>query len=137
MSKKVEFISFEFYIYRNKNDTCEVTFTNNKDEDQVSYSCSCSSFNSRRYCAHLVNILAKVPNRKAQEKPVSTNPEYVDTVRGWLEHSELLEVIEDMGSLMNKLNNLNKSLKSNAELNKLKARLADIPNPINLSRHKL
>jgi len=132
MSKTVEFISFEFYMYKNKREICEVTFTNNKDENQVSYSCSCPTFNRKRNCTHLVYILAKVPIIKQLSKPVSANPEHVDTVRGWLEGSELLAVIEDMDSLMLKLNELlidNKlktRLRENEELNKLKARLNDI-----------
>ena len=132
MSKKVEFISFEFYMYKNKREICEVTFTNNKDENQVSYSCSCPTFNRKQNCTHLVYILAKVPNIKQQSIPVSSNPENVDTVRGWLKNSELLAVIEDMDSLMLKLNELlidNKlktRLRENEELNKLKARLNDI-----------
>ena len=132
MSKKVEFISFEFYMYKNKREICEVTFTNNKDENQVSYSCSCPTFNRKQNCTHLVYILAKVPNIKQQSIPVSSNPENVDTVRGWLKNSELLAVIEDMDSLMIKLNELlidNKlktRLRENEQLNKLKPRLNDI-----------
>ena len=106
MSKKVEFISFEFYMYKKKREICEVTFTNNKNEDEVSYSCSCPTFNKKQNCTHLVYILAKVPNIKQHSLPVNANPEHVDTVRGWLKDSELLAVIEDMDSLMIKLNEL-------------------------------